>query len=271
MHNKRERLFLVLGAFFLTNALLAEFVGAKIFSVEKTLGFEPLNWTLLGVDNLSLNMTAGVLPWPVVFIMTDIINEYFGQRGVRRLSYLAVAMIIYAFAVVGITIIASPADFWQTDPQTGMDMNLAFQKVFGQGLWIIIGSLVAFLIGQFIDALSFHRIRKLTGERMIWLRATGSTAISQLIDSFVVLFIAFYIGGGWPIEMVLAVAVVNYIYKVGIAILLTPGIYAAHALIDRYLGKELSETLRLSAAGKVTLEHKAESTPPPQDKPSNAQ
>ncbi|MFW5659107.1 MAG: queuosine precursor transporter [Bacteroidota bacterium] len=256
--NKRERLFLVLGAFFLTNALLAEFVGAKIFSVEITLGFEPLNLTLFGQGGLSLNMTAGVLPWPIVFIMTDIINEYFGQRGVRRLSYLAVVMIVYAFAIVGLTILVSPADFWAIDPQTGMDMDLAYQKVFGQGLWIIIGSLVAFLIGQLLDAFTFQRIRRLTGERLIWLRATGSTVVSQLIDSFVVIFIAFYIGGGWELGLVLAVATVNYIYKVGVAVLLTPLIYLAHRLIDQYLGDELSLAMRERASGQVVLEQAAD-------------
>ncbi len=66
--------------------------------------------------------------------------------------------------------------------------------IFRQGLWIIIGSMVAFLIGQVLDVLVFHRIKKITGEKRIWLRATGSTLVSQLVDSFVVLFIAFYVG-----------------------------------------------------------------------------
>mgnify|MGYP006280048121 CR=1 FL=1 len=137
-------------------------------------------------------------------------------------------------------------------------MNLAFQKVFGQGLWIIIGSLVAFLIGQLIDAFTFQRIRRLTGERLVWMRATGSTVVSQLIYSFVVIFIAFYIGGGWELGLVLAVSVVNYVYKVSVAILLTPLIYLAHKLIDQYLGKELSLAMRKRASGTVALEHDAE-------------
>ncbi|MFB0945746.1 MAG: queuosine precursor transporter, partial [Spirosomataceae bacterium] len=111
------------------------------------------------------------------------------------------------------------------------------------GLGIIIGSLTAFLVGQILDAYVFHRLRSFTNNKLIWLRATGSTLFSQLIDSFVVVFIAFYIFGDWPINQVLAVGSVNYIYKFVVAILLTPLIYLAHYLIDRFLGKEQSEEL----------------------------
>ncbi|MDX5321313.1 MAG: queuosine precursor transporter, partial [Bacteroidota bacterium] len=122
----------------------------------------------------------------------------------------------------------------------------------GQGLWIIIGSLVAFLIGQLVDVMVFHALKKRTGEKRIWLRATGSTLVSQLIDSFVVLFIAFYIGklntpDQWPLTFVLSVCVVNYIYKATMALILTPVLYLAHYAIDRYLGTELSEEMRKEA------------------------
>ena len=127
-------------------------------------------------------------------------------------------------------------------------MDVAFRKIFGQGLWIIFGSMVAFLIGQIVDVITFHRIKKATGEKKVWLRATGSTLVSQFIDSFVVLFIAFYIGADWELVRVLAIGVVNYIYKFGMAIVLTPLIYLAHYIIDQYLGEELANEMKLSAA-----------------------
>src|SRR5688572_24146380 len=96
---KRTRLFLALGSFFIANAIIAEFIGSKIFSLEKTLGFDPVKWMMLG-EARSFDMTAGVLLWPVVFIMTDIINEYFGRKGVRLFSYIAAALITYAFVAV---------------------------------------------------------------------------------------------------------------------------------------------------------------------------
>jgi hypothetical protein len=115
--------------------------------------------------------------------------------------------------------------------------------IFRQGLGIIVGSLSAFLIGQLLDAFVFHKLRKYTKNKMIWLRATGSTVVSQLIDSFVVIFIAFYVFGNWSLDQVMTVSTNNYIFKFFIAVALTPLIYFAHYLIDRWLGKENSDAL----------------------------
>jgi len=253
--SKSTTLFFVLAGFFLTNTLIAEFVGIKIFSLEQTLGFKALSLSLFGINDLGFNLTAGVLLWPVVFVMTDIINEYFGKSGVQRLSYFAVILICYAFLMIYFAMGLSPNEWWQNE--SGLlqepylnDMNVAFNKVFGQGLWIIIGSIIAFLVGQIIDVMVFQRIKKMTGEKKVWLRATGSTLVSQLIDSYVVLVIAFYIGGDWGLDRVLAIGTVNYLYKFIIAILLTPVIYLAHWVIDGYLGEELATELKLNASKK---------------------
>ncbi len=255
LSNKASKLFLILAGFFVANTLIAEFIGVKIFSLEKTLGFLPFNWTILGVSDLGFNLTAGVILWPVVFVMTDLINEYFGIKGVRFLSFFAVGLIIYAFCMVFFAISLDPNDWWtnlsglnEENPEQSLsNMDLAFRKIFGQGLWIIVGSLVAFLVGQIVDVFVFQKIKEKTGEGKIWLRATGSTLISQFIDSFVVLFIAFYIGADWELVRVLAIGLVNYIYKFSMAIVLTPVIYLAHHLIDSYLGAELAKNLKESA------------------------
>lgn len=253
LKSKKTNLFLILSGIFITNALIAELIGGKIFSFEKTLGFDPLDIPLFGDFALEFNLTAGVLLWPVVFIATDVINEYFGKRGVKKITYITVGLIAYAFGVIYLAMLLAPADFWlsvyPTDSQGNpFDINEAFQKVFSQGLNIIFASLVAFLIGQFVDVYVFHKLRKITGEKKIWLRATGSTLISQLIDSFVVLFVAFYILGPWSITQVLAIGVTNYIYKFLIAVALTPLLYIAHYFIDRYLGKDVAEQLQAEAS-----------------------
>ena len=185
---RAQKLFIVLAAFFVANALLAEFIGVKIFALEDTIGLAPFEWNLFGQSG-SLNFTAGTLLWPIVFVMTDIINEFYGKRGVRFISWLAAVLIIYGFAFAYAAIALAPAGWWigVANEQGVPDYQAAFAAVFGQGLWTIAGSLVAFLVGQLIDVSIFHRIRAATGERMVWLRATGSTAVSQLIDSFVVL------------------------------------------------------------------------------------
>jgi queuosine precursor transporter len=247
---KRSRLSIVLAGFFLVNALLAEFIGVKIFSLEDTLGLAPLHWQLFGVAG-TLSFTAGVLLWPVVFITTDLINEYFGTRGVRFISWLAVAFIGYGFLVAYVAIDLAPAGFWiEANAALGVtDIQRSFALIFGQGLWTIGGSIVAFLLGQLIDVTVFHRIRRATGERFVWLRATGSTAISQLLDSFVVLYIAFVIGPQkWPIAQFLAVGMVNYTYKMLAAVALIPVLYLARALIERYLGRNVAAELRHAAA-----------------------
>lgn len=247
IQHKGNKLFIMLGSFFIANALIAEFVGVKIFSLEKVLGFEPLNLSFFGQNNLSFNLTAGVLLWPIVFVMTDIINEYYGTKGVRMLSIIAAVLIAYAFLIFFLAIRLQPADFWimkTTADGQMLNMNLAYNNVFGQGNWIIVGSLVAFLIGQIIDVAVFHFLKRKTGEKLIWLRSTGSTLVSQFIDSFVVLFIAFYIGAGWSLKLVLAIGVVNYIYKFTMAIVLTPVIYLVHGWIENYLGHDLAKEMK---------------------------
>lgn len=244
------RLFIVLSGLFVTNALMAEFVGVKIFALEDTLGLPPFDWRLFGQSG-SLSFTAGVMLWPVVFIMTDIINEYFGVRGVRFISWLAVGFIAYAFLFAYLAIELAPASWWVTvATDRGVpDMQAAFTATFGQGLWTIGGSITAFLIGQLIDVAIFHRIRAATGERWIWLRATGSTAVSQLVDSFVVLYIAFVLGPQqWPVDLFLAVGTVNYCYKMLAAVALIPLIYIGRRVIERYLGAEEAGRLKAEAA-----------------------
>jgi uncharacterized integral membrane protein (TIGR00697 family) len=254
---KRQNLFIILTGIFLTNAILAEMIGVKIFSAEKTLGLNPANIRLLDGFVLDFNLTAGAIIWPVVFITTDIINEYFGKKGVRKISFLAAGLIAYAFIIIFVITLLPPSDFWLDVNSTDamgrpFDVDFAFAKIFTQGLGIIIGSLTAFLIGQFLDVFVFQKLRKITGSKMIWLRATGSTLVSQLIDSFVVLFIAFYFlapeGSRWSVTQVTSVGIINYIYKFAVAIALTPLIYLGHYIIDRYLGKELSDQLTEEAA-----------------------
>lgn len=250
--DKPTRLFIFITAFFVANALIAECIGGKIFSLEKLFGLYPLQFELFGQKGLSFNLTCGVLLWPLQFVMTDILNEYYGPKAVRQISYIAVGLISYAFVMFYLSILTPPADFWIGSKVSGgiPDMQIAFTGIFGQGMWIILGSLVAFLVSQIIDVFVFHRIKALTGEKWIWLRATGSTLISQLIDSFIVLYIAFKIGNNWSWQLVLAICLVNYAYKFMMAIILTPLLYFLHGRIGRYLGREMSIRMKQEAMAK---------------------
>jgi hypothetical protein len=248
--DKPTRLFVFFTAFFVANALIAECIGTKLFSLEKLLNTQPANITLFGQPGLAFTLTCGVLLWPLEFVMTDIINEFYGPKAVRRISFVAVGLISYAFLMFYLAIHVPAADFWITSrtSQGVPDMQIAFDSVFGQGMRIIIGSLVAFLVSQIVDVTVFHKIKKRTGEKHVWLRATGSTVVSQLVDSYIVLFIAF--SGIFTWQQILAIGVMNYTYKFLMALILTPVIYVAERQIEKYLGPETAKQMKLAAMGK---------------------
>ena len=245
---KNHNLFIILAALFITNALIAELIGVKILSLEKILNIRPLNIPFIGDSTISLNMSVGVLLWPIVFILSDVINEYYGRKGVRQISIISAGLIGYSFIIILFATKSPPADFWLNnnaiDPEGNpFNINFAYNSIFRQGLGIIVGSITSFLVGQLVDAYTFHFLRKLTQHKFLWLRATGSTVVSQLIDSFLILFIAFYLLGNWSLIEVVSVGIIQYLYKIIIAIVLTPLIYWAHFIIDNYLGKEHSQEI----------------------------
>lgn len=238
--SKLSNLFWVLSGCIIGTAVFAELLGMKIFSMGKLLGLDSFSVSGLSFD---FNMSVGILIWPFVFVISDLVNEYFGRSGVKRISLFTAGIILFGFAFIYIGTALPGADFWlqlnskDSQGQT-FDIDYAYQTIFRQSGGIIIGSITAFLISQMVDAYTFHFLRKITGHEKLWLRATGSTVISQLIDSFIILFIAFYIFGNWSLPQVLSVGVVQYLYKIILAIVLTPAIYLAHNYIDKYLGNE---------------------------------
>ena len=254
LKDKPTKLFLGFTAFFCCNALIAESIGTKLFSLEKLLGVHPANFTLFGQSGLSFTLTCGVLLWPLEFVMTDIVNEYYGPRAVRRISYTAIILIAYAFLIYFLSIGIPPADVWLASSvkQGVPNIQDAFGAIFGQGMKIIIGSLIAFLVSQVVDVTVFHQIKKRTGNKHLWLRATGSTLVSQLVDSYIVLFIAFSSLFTW--QQILAVGMMNYIYKASMALILTPVIYLVEGRIERYLGHDVARKMKAAAMGQQDSE-----------------
>jgi queuosine precursor transporter len=211
--SKKNTVFILLAGLFITNAVVAELIGGK----------------LIQLGDFTLSM--GIILWPFIFITTDLINEYFGRTGVRKLTYLTVLLIGYSFLVLlaGVKIPASPLS-----PVSDQE----FSSVFGQSMWIIVGSLVAFVVSQLLDVFIFWKFKKLTGEKHIWLRATGSTVISQLIDTFIVAGIAFYLPGKITLGQYFDISITGYGFKLLLAVALTPFIYLGHYLIKRYLKED---------------------------------
>jgi len=212
--SKKDLVFIILAGIFITNAVTAELIGGKLIQIGPFV------------------MSIGILPWPIVFLTTDLINEYFGKQGVKKLSYITAGLITYSFLVLflAISIPAAKGISPVNDNQ--------FYAVFGQSMWIIVGSIIAFLVSQLIDVTVFSYFKNKTGNKMIWLRTTGSTIISQLFDSFIVLGIAFWLPGKINSETFVSSALTGYTFKLGTAIALTPLIYLGHHLIKKYLAEE---------------------------------
>jgi hypothetical protein len=240
--NKRNNIFFILSGIFITNAIIAEILGTKIFEFDFILNF---------------NMSVGVIIWPVVFITTDIINEYFGKKGIKKISYFTILLIIYVFIIIYMSTKLTPNNYWLNinnvdNHGNPFNIDYAYNIIFLQSTGIIIGSIIAFLIAQILDVIVFHKLKKMTKGKFIWLRATGSTLISQFIDSFVVLFIAFYLLAPndkvWSLSQVFSVGFDNYTFKFIIAILITPLIYLVHYLIDNYMGEALAKKCKNKAS-----------------------
>ena len=187
--NKKDIVYIILAGIFITNAVVAELIGGKL------------------IDVYGIPMSVGILPWPIVFITTDLINEYFGEKGVKKLSIITACLIAYAFIII-FAALQIPAI-----QGSGLVSDHQFNGVFGQSLWIIVGSITAFLVSQLIDVTIFHFFKNKTGNKMIWLRSTGSTVISQLFDSFIVLGIAFWFTGKMTTSVFLASAMTGYFVK----------------------------------------------------------
>ena len=220
--SRPQKLFVICAAIFITALVIAEATASKFFTAFEL----PFTVRILGQEFTSVIMTAGVIAFPITFIVTDLMNEYFGKRGIRFVTMIGMAMIIFEFAILQIAMAVPTASISPVPEE-------AFNTVFGASGRVIFGSLVAYLVGQLADITLFHWLRNLTQGRHLWLRATGSTFGSQFLDTLIVLLVAFV--GQLSFQEIIAITLFNYTYKFIIAIVITPVIYGAHWVMDRYL------------------------------------
>ena len=207
---KKQIVYIILGGLFITNAIVAELIGGKLIEIGPFI------------------LSVGILPWPIVFVATDLINEHFGKQGVKKLTFLTTGLIIYSFMILFLAMVI---------PASGVSAvsDHSFNQVFGQSMWIIVASVIAFVISQLLDVSLFHFFNRLTSGKHIWLRSTGSTVISQLFDSFIVSGIAFWLTGKVSTSDYINMASTGYVFKLILAIALTPLVYLGHFVIKKYL------------------------------------
>lgn len=229
----RAKLFLVLAAVFTTCLVVGDVIGGKLIEL-------PLpGWTAV--------ITVGMIPFPVTFLLTDLLNEFYGKKAARFVTYVGFgcAVLTYVFITVGGAI--PIASFTEGAGWDGVTQQ-SFVNVFLGSQRMIIASLTAYMVAQLVDIFAFHALKKMTNGKMLWLRATGSTVLSQGVDTVVINFAAWT--GILGFDQILNVIASSYVVKIGIAIGLTPLIYAGHAAIERVYG---IQPVQVGEAGEADL------------------
>jgi uncharacterized integral membrane protein (TIGR00697 family) len=205
--DRKQRTFVFLTALFVAALVTGDFIGGKFFVV------------------FGHTFSAGIVPFPLTFVLTDVVNEFYGTHGARRLTYAGLGAAVFVWAVITLSL------HLPTSPESPIP-DAVFRGAFGTSARLYVASLTAYMIGQLLDITIFHGVRRLTGHRFIWLRSTGSTVVSQVIDSITVSFV--FLVGSKPLDFILTNAAHNYLGKLAMAILLTPLIYAGHGLFRRW-------------------------------------
>ncbi len=205
--DRKQRLFVFLTALFVAALIAGDFIGGKFFVI------------------FGHTFSAGIIPFPLTFVLTDIVNEFYGTHGARRLTLAGLGAAVFVWATITLAL------HLPTSPESPIS-DAVFRGAFGTSARLYVASLTAYLIGQLLDIAIFHGLRRVTGHRMLWLRSTGSTVLSQIVDSVTVSFV--FLIGTRPMPFILSNAAHNYFGKLGMAILLTPLIYAGHAFFGRY-------------------------------------
>lgn len=216
----RTRLFFVLAALFITCLLVGNLIGGKLYSFT--------------VFSTTFTISVGLIPFPVVFLLTDLLNEFYGKRATRFVTLVAFAMDLVTVAILWIVGRVPWAPFTLDTGWQGFNPE-SWQRVFANSIWMLIASATAYLISQMLDIGVFHILKRVTSNRMLWLRATGSTLVSQAIDTLAITFLAFYGKAGMSVGVLLKMCVTAYAVKLCVAIALTPLIYGGHAIVERGL------------------------------------
>jgi queuosine precursor transporter len=205
--DRKQHLYVWLSGLFVAALIVADLIGGRFFRLG------------------SVDLSVGMLAFPLTFVLTDVVNEFYGAAGARRITYLGLGTAVFAFLVINVALALPPSPKGVPDD--------VFRSVFGWSRRLYVASLAAYLVGQLADITVFALFRRLTHHRLLWLRATGSTVISQAVDTVVVNFVL--LTGREPPSAISRIVVHSYLTKIIVAVALTPLIYGAHAVMQRWL------------------------------------
>lgn len=214
----RGKLFLFLAALFVTSLVVGDLIGGKLMGVP-----------FFGTTQI---LSAGFLPFPITFLLTDLLNEFYGKSAARTVTFVGLAMAVFTLLVVTVAV-AAPWHPVTAAPEWGGLTPKPFEAVFASGQRILLASMVAYVFAQLLDIAVFHQLKRATKGRFLWLRATGSTVISQLLDTILIQWLVW--NESLDVAKLTSLIIGSWLGKLLIAIALTPLIYAGHALLIRVL------------------------------------
>jgi uncharacterized integral membrane protein (TIGR00697 family) len=224
-----QRLYLYLAALFITSLVVSNLIFQKFFY------WYPLDWEIMG--NSLFELSVGILPYPITFLVTDLISEIYGKKAANR---VVVAGIFASFFSMGILLIAGLVPALPNSP---ID-DQTFNQVFALSPIAVLASMMAYLLAQFIDIRIYHFWKNLTKGRHLWLRNNFSTFASQFVDTFTVvgLLCAF---GVLPWDAFVGLVISGVVFKILVALIDTPLLYLSVGWIRSYFKLEINEEIKL--------------------------
>ena len=220
------KLYLTLAALFITSLVVSNLIFQKFFS-----------WDFFGIHTFEISV--GILPYPITFLVTDLISEIFGKKKANQVVIAGIFASFFSLLIIYVSDIV-PATSWSPVDDT------IFSNVFGLSIIAVFSSMIAYLLAQFVDIRIYHYWKRLTKGKHLWLRNNFSTITSQFLDTFSVLFLLCSFGViEWHLFTILLIN--GFLFKVLVALLDTPILYLAVYYIRKLFKLEVGEEIDLDA------------------------
>ncbi|PKG50605.1 MULTISPECIES: queuosine precursor transporter [Olleya] len=224
-----QKIYLLLGALFITSLVVSNLIFQKFFY------WYPLDINIFGAKLFEISV--GILPYPITFLITDLISEIYGKKRANQIVIGGIFASIFSLLIV-YTANAVSATSWSP-----VGDNL-FSTVFGNTMIAVFASMMAYLLAQLVDIQIYHFWKRITKGKHLWLRNNFSTFLSQFVDTFSVLFLLCSFGEiGW--DRFAGLLISGFIFKVLIAILDTPFLYLGVYLFRKRFKLKTNEEIQL--------------------------
>lgn len=217
---KADFLYMLLAALFIASLVTTNLIANKFITVD--LGFK------------TFIISAGTLPYPITFLITDILSEIYGKKKTTR---IVVAGFISSIFVLGVLWAGSQFNAIDNSPVN----NATYDTVFANSWKVIFSSMTAYLLAQFTDLKLYHFWKKLTNGKHLWLRNNGSTILSQLVDTTLVVGVLFI--GTMSFSEMSSLIIDGWFFKVLFALIDTPILYLVVTLIKKHFGLTLNQEI----------------------------